>query len=55
LVVAAAAVQFSAIHSDALAVLLGLVPLPDSVWQLFSQQVSVHQSNMIFFRDLIVG
>lgn len=38
---AAAATQFPAIHSDALAVLLGLVPLPDSVWQLFSQQVSV--------------
>jgi hypothetical protein len=38
---AAAATQFPAIHSDALAVLLGLVPLPESVWQLFSQQVSV--------------
>lgn len=31
---AAAAVQCPVIHADALAVLLGLAPLPDAVWQL---------------------
>jgi hypothetical protein len=41
---AAAAVQFPAIHADALAVLLGVVTLPDAVWQLFSQQGLVNPS-----------
>lgn len=35
---AAAAVQFPAIHADALAVLLGMVSLPDGVWQVLCQQ-----------------
>jgi len=34
---AAAAVQFPAIHADGLAVLLGLVSLPEGVWQLVQQ------------------
>jgi hypothetical protein len=35
---AAAAEQWPEIHADALAVLLGIVTLPEGVWQLFSQQ-----------------
>jgi hypothetical protein len=35
---AAAAEQWPEIHADALAVLLGIVTLPDGVWQLFNQQ-----------------
>lgn len=43
---AAAAAQFPTIHADALAVLLGVVPLPEGVWQLFSQQGLVNRASL---------
>lgn len=43
---AAAAAQFPTIHADALAVLLGVVPLPEGVWQLFSQQGLVNPTSL---------